>query len=49
VGIVSEMGANDQERQNNVENASPLATRVSTVILGRMDFTSVLLRLIGME
>ncbi|HLI68970.1 MAG TPA: ABC transporter permease [Ktedonobacteraceae bacterium] len=49
MGIVSEMGANDQERQSNVENASPLTTRVNTVILGRMDFTSVLLRLIGME
>lgn len=31
------------------ENATPRTTRVGTVILGRMDFTSVLLRLIGME
>ncbi len=32
-----------------LENALPLTTRTDTVILGRMDFTSVLLRLIGME
>ena len=30
-------------------SAVPLSTRVSTVFLGRMDFFSVLLRLIGME
>lgn len=33
----------------NFENAIPLTTRVATVIPGRMDFVSVLLRLIGME
>ncbi len=32
-----------------LENATPRTTRVGTVILGRMDFLSVLLRLIGME
>lgn len=31
------------------ENAAPRTSRVETVIMGRMDFTSVLLRLIGME
>lgn len=42
----SEMRA---ETQEVLENAAPLATRVSTVIMGRLDFTSVLLRLVGME
>lgn len=36
-------------KQDVLENAAPLATRVSTVVMGRVDFTSVLLRLIGME
>lgn len=45
----SEIDAEKQETQEVWENATPLTTRVSTVILGRMDFTSVLLRLIGME
>jgi ABC-type transport system involved in multi-copper enzyme maturation permease subunit len=44
-----EMGAESQEPQEALENATPLTTRIGTVILGRMDFTSVLLRLIGME
>lgn len=40
----------DAESQKTVlENAVPLTTRTSTVILGRMDFFSVLFRLIGME
>ncbi|HEX7734862.1 MAG TPA: hypothetical protein VF458_08365 [Ktedonobacteraceae bacterium] len=45
----SEIGAEEQEPGAVLENAAPLATRVGTVIMGRMDFTSVLLRLIGME
>ncbi|HEY0752916.1 MAG TPA: hypothetical protein VGD98_02975 [Ktedonobacteraceae bacterium] len=45
----SEIEAEDQEPRAVLENAIPLATRVSTVIMGRMDFVSVLLRLIGME
>ena len=49
MSAASEMGAENQETQPALENAAPLTTRVGTVILGRMDFTSVLLRLIGME
>jgi ABC-type transport system involved in multi-copper enzyme maturation permease subunit len=49
VSMASEMGSEDQGSQETLENATPLATRVSTVIMGRMGFTSVLLRLIGME
>lgn len=49
MSTASEMGAEDQGSQEILENAAPLSTRVSTVVLGRMDFTSVLLRLIGME
>src|SRR5216683_290372 len=45
----SELGAASQESPEALENATPLATRVGTVIMGRMDFASVLLRLIGME
>src|SRR5215831_5526855 len=45
----SEVGAEDREPSVDLENATPLTTRVGTVIMGRMDFTSVLLRLIGME
>jgi ABC-type transport system involved in multi-copper enzyme maturation permease subunit len=45
----SELGAAGQESPEALENATPLATRVGTVIMGRMDFASVLLRLIGME
>ena len=53
-GGESEHGIRDGGRRPGaarmlVEHAAPLATRVGTVILGRMDFTSVLLRLIGME
>lgn len=44
-----EMGAENEEVEAVAGNATPLTTRVGTVILGRMDFTSVLLRLIGME
>jgi ABC-type transport system involved in multi-copper enzyme maturation permease subunit len=44
-----ELGAGSQEPRVPLENAAPLTTRVGTVIMGRMDFTSVLLRLIGME
>jgi ABC-type transport system involved in multi-copper enzyme maturation permease subunit len=44
-----EMGAEQQESGGRLENATPLNTRVGTVILGRMGFLSVLLRLVGME
>lgn len=44
-----EIGMGSQEPEGVLENAAPLTTRVGTVILGRMDFFSVLLRLIGME
>lgn len=44
-----EMGAENEEVEVVPGNATPLTTRVGTVILGRMDFISVLLRLIGME
>jgi ABC-type transport system involved in multi-copper enzyme maturation permease subunit len=47
--MASEMGIENQEPRETLENATPLTTRVNTVIMGRMDFTSVLLRLIGME
>ncbi len=48
--MASEIGSEDQgEPREILENATPLATRVNTVIMGRMGFTSVLLRLIGME
>src|ERR1700722_14963989 len=43
------MDAESQEPREPLENAAPLTTRVSTVIMGRMGFTRVLLRLIGME
>lgn len=49
MSMSSEIGAEDQEPQEAVENAAPLTTRVGSVIMGRMDFTTVLLRLIGME
>lgn len=39
----------DFQDSEEFENATPLKTRVATVIFGRMDFTSVLFRLIGME
>lgn len=42
-------GLGHQEPQEKLGSALPLTTRVATVILGRMDFFSVLLRLIGME
>lgn len=48
MSTVPEMGAESQEPQET-QNAVPLTTRIGTVILGRMDFVSVLLRLIGME
>ncbi len=44
-----EMGAGERPFPLTLENATPRTTRVGTVILGRMDFLSVLLRLIGME
>ena len=44
-----EMGAGKQQFPATLEAATPRTTRVGTVILGRMDFASVLLRLIGME
>lgn len=44
-----EMGAGERQFPLPFENATPRTTRVGTVILGRMDFVSVLLRLIGME
>ena len=44
-----EKGIESWESQEALENATPLTTRIGTVILGRMDFASVLLRLIGME
>jgi ABC-type transport system involved in multi-copper enzyme maturation permease subunit len=48
--MAPDMSAENQESDAAIlENAAPLTTRVDTVILGRMDFTSVLLRLIGME
>lgn len=47
--MASEMGTEDQHLGTSLENAAPLTTRSRTVILGRMDFISVLLRLIGME
>lgn len=49
MSMLPEARTGDQEEREILENAAPLTTRVSTVILGRMDFTSVLLRLIGME
>ena len=49
MSMASETGAENQQTQPALENAAPLTTRVGTVILGRMDFTSVVLRLIGME
>lgn len=47
--MASEMGAEEQEPRAALEHAAPLAVRVSTVIMGRTGFLSVLLRLIGME
>ena len=47
--MASETGGENQESRALLENAVPLATRVNTVIMGRMGFTRVLLRLIGME
>lgn len=44
-----ETGMGETRLPVTLENATPRATRVGTVILGRMDFLSVLLRLIGME
>lgn len=49
MSTLSETGAGSQEPREMLENAVPLTTRIGTVILGRMDFVSVLLRLIGME
>ncbi len=49
MSALPERGMEGQEPGRVLENAAPLATRTSTVILGRMDFFSVLLRLIGME
>jgi len=49
VSTLPEMGAEGQEPRKTLENAVPLTTRTGTVIFGRMDFISVLLRLIGME
>lgn len=41
--------SSEMEPETTLENAAPRNTRVSSVIMGRMGFTSVLLRLIGME
>lgn len=49
MSIFPEVGGESQEPAKALENAVPLATRTSTVILGRMDFWSILFRLIGME
>jgi ABC-type transport system involved in multi-copper enzyme maturation permease subunit len=49
MSTLPEMGAEERRSQETLENATPLKTRVGTVVLGRMDFASVLLRLIGME
>jgi ABC-type transport system involved in multi-copper enzyme maturation permease subunit len=49
VSLVPKVGISGQQTEENLETAVPLTTRVDTVILGRMDFVSVLLRLIGME
>jgi len=49
VSSTPEMGASKQPFPVTLENATPRTTRVGTVILGRMTFASVLLRLIGME
>jgi ABC-type transport system involved in multi-copper enzyme maturation permease subunit len=50
MSMIPEMGTESQQPRDALDNvAAPLATRVGTVILGRMDFVSVLLRLIGME
>ena len=47
--MVPRTGDEAQLSRESLENAVPRNTRVSTVIMGRMDFTSVLLRLIGLE
>ena len=49
MSALPEIGMDGQEPKKALENATPLTTRIGTVILGRMDFFSVLLRLIGME
>ncbi|MGH2509294.1 MAG: hypothetical protein ACRDHZ_18090, partial [Ktedonobacteraceae bacterium] len=49
MSLFPEIGMEGQEPGKALENAIPLTTRTSTVILGRMDFFSILLRLIGME
>jgi ABC-type transport system involved in multi-copper enzyme maturation permease subunit len=49
MSTLPEMEAGDTQQRKALENATPLTTRIGTVVLGRMDFTSVLLRLIGME
>lgn len=49
MSMLTEVGSEDQEPQETEHTATPRSTRAGTVILGRMDFTSVLLRLIGME
>lgn len=49
MSTLPEGGSEAQGLQETRSSAVPLTTRVSTVILGRMDFFSVLFRLIGME
>ncbi len=49
MSTLPKIGMDNQESGTVLENATPLTTRTGTVILGRMDFFSVLLRLIGME
>jgi ABC-2 type transport system permease protein len=49
MSLLPEVGMESQEPGKALENAIPLTTRTGTVILGRMDFFSILLRLIGME
>lgn len=49
MSATSEMDRERQEPVSSSENAVPRSTRVETVVMGRLDFTSVLLRLVGME
>jgi ABC-type transport system involved in multi-copper enzyme maturation permease subunit len=49
VSATPEIGMESQEPSQVLENAVPLTTRTGSVILGRMDFFSTLVRLIGME
>lgn len=49
MSTLPESSLEGQEPEGTWENATPLTTRTGTVILGRMGFFSILLRLIGME